>query len=182
MHLVRDGREPLNDFSQALRAEKMRKRNNWEPLWHYTQEGFYYAQLKRYLERFDQSQIRVYLYENFSANPFDVIQDILRFLAVDESFIPDMSIRYNVSGIPKNHMLHTFLSKKNPVKMILKSFLPRGSRRRIRNNLMNRNLEKSPLSSELRRQLIDLYREDILKLQELSSGTYQNGWNEGVTH
>ena len=167
MHLLREGREPLTDFAQALRAEDVRRRNNWEPLWHYTQVGFYYSQLKRYVDRFDQSQIRVYLYEDFNINPLGVIKDIFRFLEVDEAFIPDMSIRYNVSGIAKNKILHTFLTKKNPIRAILKPFLPARTRRRIRNNLMNRNLSKPPLSPAVRRQLIDIFREEILKSQEL---------------
>ena len=167
MHLVREGREPLTDFEQALRAEEMRRRSNWGPLWHYTQRGFYYTQLKRYLDRFDQRQIKIYLYEDFNANPLSIIKDIFRFLEVDEDFTPDISLRYNVSGIPKNRVLHTFLSKKNPIKMILEPILPVGLRQRIRIKFMNRNLTKSQLSPAIRKQLIDIFREDILKLQEL---------------
>ena len=167
MHLVREGREPLTDFEQALRAEEMRRRSNWGPLWHYTQRGFYYTQLKRYLDRFDQRQIKIYLYEDFNANPLSIIKDVFRFLEVDEDFTPDISLRYNVSGIPKNRVLHTFLSKKNPIKMILKPILPVGLRQRIRIKFMNRNLTKSQLSPAIRKQLIDIFRDDILKLQEL---------------
>jgi hypothetical protein len=167
MHLVREGRELLTDFDQALRAEEMRRCSNWEPLWHYTQEGFYYTQLKRYFDRFDQRQIKVYLHEDFSTNPLGILQDIFNFLEVDDVFIPDFSIRYNVSGIPRNRVLHTFVSKQNPVKMILKPFLSVRLRHRIRTKLMNRNLVKPPLSPAVRKQLIDLYREDILKLQNL---------------
>jgi hypothetical protein len=167
MHLVREGREPLADLAQALREEETRIHNNWGPLWHYTQGGYYYSQLKRYFDRFDRGQIKIYLYEDFTTKPHGVIQNIYQFLEVDETFTPDIDIRYNTSGTPKNELLHTFLIKKNPVKTILKTFFPAKLRRHIRNNLMNRNLVKLPLSPALRRQLIDVYREDILKLQEL---------------
>jgi len=167
MHLVREGREPLADFTQALQEETIRISSNWGPLWHYTQEGFYYIQLKRYFDRFDQRQIKVYLYEDFVTNPGGIIKDIFRFLEVDEAFVPNMSIRYNVSGIAKNKALHAFLTKKNPIKTVIRLVFSDRLRRRIRNNLMNRNLVKPPLAQALRKQLIDIYREDVLKLQEL---------------
>lgn len=168
MHLTREGREPLAEFAQALREEERRISNNWSPLWHYAQGGFYYSQLKRYFDKFDQRQIKVYLYEDdFGTYPLGVIKDIFCFLEVDDRFIPDMSVRYNVSGIAKNKALHTLLTKKNPIKRVIRPFFPEGLRRRIRNKFMNRNLVKPALAPALRKQLINVYREDILKLQEL---------------
>lgn len=167
LHLGRDGREPLIDFAQALREEKARIENNWEHIWHYQQMGFYYTQLKRYYDIFDRSQIKVYLYEDFKTRPFSILQDIFRFLGVDETFIPDMSIKANVSGIPKKKVMHDFLTKPNPIKTILKPFFPARLRQRIVTDLKNRNLVKPELSPEIRKQLIQMYREEILKLQDL---------------
>ena len=59
--LRREGVEPLEDFTEAMVAEKERMENNWSPTWHYQQKGFYYNQLKRYFELFEKSQIRIYL-------------------------------------------------------------------------------------------------------------------------
>lgn len=127
---VRDGREPLPDFAEALEQEETRMRNNWEWAWQYTRIGFYYIQLQRYLEKFDRSQIRVYLFEDFCTKPADVLRDIFQFLGVDDSFMPNMSIRHNVSDISQN-----------PTKLML--------------------------SPEVRRRLVELYQEDIFRLQEL---------------
>ena len=81
----------LRIFTQAMSAEKERIFNHWSHRWHYRQKGFYYIQLKRYFERFDASQIKIYLYEDFKDNPLRVIQDIFRFLDVDDTFVPNMS-------------------------------------------------------------------------------------------
>lgn len=161
LHSIRYNCEPLNDFAQALQEEEVRIRDNWGFLWHYKQKGFYYVQLKRYFDLFDQEQIRVYLYEDLNTNPNRVLRDIFQFLSVDENFAPDISTKHNVSGIPKNRTLQAIGMSLNP---ILKSFLPVGLHRSIRNRIL---IKPPELPLEIRRQLIEVYREDILKLQAL---------------
>ena len=73
---VRNRREPLSDFAQALEQEETRMRDNWEWAWQYIGIGFYYVQLQRYFDDFDRSQIKVYLFEDFNTNPTGVLQDI----------------------------------------------------------------------------------------------------------
>lgn len=174
LHMIRDGREPFNDFAEALQAEAERIQNNWAPIWHYKQAGFYYTQLKHYYEVFEREQIRVYLYEELNNETISVLRDIYNFLGVDNTFVSDVSKRYNVSGVPKNkrlHALHLFLLRPHPVKSIFKPLLPRKMRRPLleglTNAIRNRNLAKPPFPVEVRRQLTEVYREDILKLQEL---------------
>jgi len=101
LHLLRDGREPLTNFACALEAEEERIRSNWEHIWHYRQMGFYAAQLRRYYRCFRPEQIRVYLYDTFQKDPTGVIADILRFLEVDPTFTPDLSVRHNESYVPR---------------------------------------------------------------------------------
>lgn len=167
--LIREGREPLTDFAQALQAEERRIRQNWVPLYYYQQLGFYYAQMKRYFDLFNRDQIRVYLYEDLSTNSASMLPDIFQFLGVDDTFTPDLTSRYNKSGIPRNKALNTFLRTQYPIKSIFKPLLPEALRRRLVVSFQNLNLEKPPsLPSKLRRQLIEMYREDILKLQDLT--------------
>lgn len=132
LHLVRDGREPLRNFAQALQEEEVRICNNWEHIWHYQQMGFYYIQLNRYFNTFSRQQIRVYLFEDFITNPVYMLKDIFQFLGVDDSFIPNLSIKHNVS-INSKDQKHTKLMLKIPV----------------------------------RRRLVEVYKEDVFKLQEL---------------
>jgi hypothetical protein len=88
-------------------------------------------------------------------------------LEVDDNFIPDTSTKYNVTGIPKNKFLHELLSKQNFLKTSVKAIMPQGLRRKLAMNLKNANLVKPEFSLEIRKQLIEIYREDILKLQNL---------------
>ncbi len=175
LNLMRTGGEPLNDFPRALREEETRIRSNWGFLHRYQDLGFYYVQLKRYFEIFDSTQIRVYLYDDLRNNPVRVLQDIFKFIGVDVAFVPDMSTKFNVSGIPKNKVLHNFLTGENPIKTIFRPFLPANLRAKLINRYYEKGLDKPQLSAEVRHQLIHIYREDILKLQDLSQRDL-SGW------
>lgn len=165
LHFVRDGQEPLTDFARALQEEETRIRNNWA-FGRYASRGFYHAQLKRYLGTFDRSQIKIHLYEDFGTDPVGVLGDTFRFLGVDDAFVPEMSVRPNVSGVPNNRALHALLTRPERIKTILKPHLPPGLLR-FAGDLRDRNLHKPQLAPEQRRRMVESYREDILKLQDL---------------
>lgn len=159
--------ETILDFDDALRAEPERIANNWPWPWHYKNLGYYHEQLKRYYQRFDPKQIKVYLYEDFSAQNVAVMQDMYGFLGVNRHFEPDISLQYNFSGLPKNKVLQYFLTGPNPFQTALKPLLPTGLRRKIVSKIKRKNLTKPSLSPELRSRLTETYREETLKLQAL---------------
>jgi hypothetical protein len=167
-YMVRRGYEPLGDFWAAAQAEKERIHKNWQPVWHYVNHGFYYGQIKRYLDVFPAPQIKVCLYDDLVADPVKFVQGIFCFLQVNETFVPDVSRRYNEGRIPRNRTLHQVLVKPNPVKSLFKLLVAQKLRRRLEIILREKNLQApSPLSAELRARLRKLYREDILQLQNL---------------
>lgn len=171
LHNVRHGIEPLADFAQALEAEEIRVRNNWRGHWHHKQQGLYYVQLKRYFDTFDRAQIRCYLHEDLKVDPTGLLQDVFEFLGVDVTFVPDVSFRPNMSGLPRHKTLHWFLTRLNRIKPIVKPLLPHELRQWIvatHTNLQNRNLVKPLLPLEMQRRLIQThYKDDILNLQNL---------------
>ncbi|BBB33400.1 sulfotransferase [Thermotomaculum hydrothermale] len=169
LHLIRDEREYLT-FEEALEQEEQRISNNWRLIWHYKNVGFYYKQVKAYLDNF--SNVKIYLYDDFKETPLAVVQDIFRFLEVDDSFIPKtIKMRFNVSGIPNNKFLHNFLMKPNTLKSIVRPFvkalIPKDMRMKIKIKLLQKNLKKPQMNPETKEYLKNLYKEDMLKLQEL---------------
>lgn len=169
-HLIRDGREPLPNFADALQAEEARMRANWQYLWHYQHLGFYYAQLSRYVERFPRAQLAVYTFDQFSTDPLGTLREIFHFLDVDSSFAPDISRRLNRSGMPKSKQLHRYLMRPRLNRSLLRRSLPPALRRWVYDTVMQWNITSSAkleFPEETRRYLIDLYREDILELQTL---------------
>jgi hypothetical protein len=169
--LIRNGRERIRDFARALEEEEVRVRDNWWPDFHYVRIGLYYQQLQRYFKLFRTDQIRVYLYEDLCLDPAGMLRDIFRFLEVEDTFIPQASIRYNASGIPKNRTLHVGLQKLRRVEPFAARIFPERQMQlllRIGSNLHNRNLSSQRLSPQLREKVTEAYfREDILRLQGL---------------
>lgn len=163
---TRDGYETLT-FEEALQAEEKRILDGFRPGWHYKQVGFYSAQVKRYLEHFPPEQIKIYLHEDLEKNSADVTRDVYKFLGVETAYNPELT-RENKSGIPKSRLLQDMFTKDNPLKTAVKPFLPVALRKSIYQSVRKHNLGAKPvLSPEIRQELIELYREDIDKLQTL---------------
>ncbi|MDJ1172835.1 sulfotransferase family protein [Roseofilum capinflatum] len=165
------------DFNQAIQAEETRISQGWSHNWHYIRRGFYYTQLNRYFDRFDASQIRIYLYEDLIKDKLAVAQNIFEFLGVDRTFTPNFTKTHNKTEVPKNRTVNTLLNRPNPIKAVLKPLLPTGLRKRIATNLKQRNQGKPKLPDQTRKQLINIYRQDILQLQDLINRDLSN-WLE----
>ena len=137
-------------------------------------KGFYSTQLQYYFEHFDKSQIKIYLYDDLKANPVKLMQDLYKFIGVDNSFYPDMSEKVQTAQIPKSRLVNKLLRKQNPVRSFvaknLKLFLPEAQRQKLRSQLIKLNSDgkdKAKLNQEERKILQDLYQEEIVSLQEL---------------
>ena len=117
---------------------------------------------------FDRGQIKVYLYQDFKTDTVGMLQDLYQFLGVDATFVPDTSMRHGVTGIPKNKVWHALSWSKRlaPFKTVIKSFLPVGLKQRI-DRLTVSNRVRPPLAPEVRQAWIEVYRDDILQLQDL---------------
>jgi len=167
LHAVRIGREPLTDFAQALREEDDRIWYNWHYQFHYRNRGLYYAQLKRYFEVFGREKVGVWLYEDLSNDPIGVVQSVLRFLGVNDTFTPDISRKHNPSRIPKSEFARFTIRLMNTTLPVVSKVSPpasEGFRQLVNSRIL---AESPPIDPEIRKQLREGYRKDILKLQEL---------------
>ncbi len=159
--------EPL-ELAQAIAQEEERIRNNWGWDWHYVSMGMYYNQLKLYLDLFDREQIKVFLYEDFCLDPVGVVQAIYRHIGVDDTFVPDISKRNKVSYASRSLMLNRLLNSSNRLGSDLKRLLPKTLYKRFifYSNRWN-SIPVPPMASDIRERLKALFREDIIKLQDL---------------
>jgi hypothetical protein len=164
--LKHDGFEHLG-FREALAAEDQRVADRWSHRWHLRRRGFYAKQLKAYFELFKPEQIRIYLYEDLTRDAIAVLQDIFRFLDLDDTFVPDTSVRHNEYRVARSPALHAFLTESRRTKNLLKPLLSFEVRQRIKGPINRRNQSKPPLAGELRHQLIEVFREDISELQAM---------------
>lgn len=168
LHLVRSGREPLRDFGAALDAEDERVARGWEWSWHYTRMGFYHTHLTRYLDVFDREQLTIRLFEDFKADPVAFSQEIFRVLGIDDAFVPDTSLRYEKTGVPRSNRFQRFLhNPDNLLRRLSRYVLTEPVRERILTVMKNVNLSKPPLAPAVRTRLVETFREDVLRLQDL---------------
>jgi hypothetical protein len=173
LHTLRSGREPLDDFGEALRAEQGRVEQNWHHLYHYRARGLYHEQLLRYHEAFGPDKVRVHLYEDLSRNPAGVVQDICRFVGVDDSFEPDTSVRYNASGVPRSGAVSALVRRSSgALGPALKRVVPFGFRQKVKGRVY---AAAPPMPEEAREELAEYYREDVGRLQDLI-GRDLSGW------
>lgn len=165
-HLVREGHETLS-LEEAFVKEKERISSKWIDLFHYQKVGFYHRQLEHYFKLFEREQIKIYLYDDLEKDTFKVVQNIFAFLNVDSSFVPDLT-RKNVSGIPRSRFVYDLFTKDNILKSACKPLLGNKIRRKVHKYIATETLKpkpKLPLATKLK--LVEVYREDILRLQDL---------------
>lgn len=168
-HNRRLGREPLADFGAALAAERERVEYGWIPTVHYRGRGRYGEQLTRYLELFPRDRLIVFLQEDLSRRPAEMMAELCRFLGVDDNFEFDTTKRHNVTdGVPKRIWLSRLFAEQSRLKDAARKVVPVAVRNALFERFYHSNFEKRPpLDPAIRRMLRDEFRDDILVLQDL---------------
>lgn len=170
LHVLREGREPARDFIHALDMEPARIRERWPILYRYVDAGRYAGQLDRYFQTFQPDQIRIYLYDDLRADPVAVTQDCFRFLGIDPAFVPDVSARYNESGLPRSPFLYALLRGPQSLKRLRRTarmYLAGGRLHTTYVRLKSRNLVKPAIPAEASRRLKTIFEPEISKLQNV---------------
>ena len=167
MHHIRDGWENIS-FEQALDDENRRIEENWGWSYHYVKTGMYYYQVKAYLDNF--RQIKIYFFEELKFKD-SLLKDLYAFLEVRFTKELKDNKEYNVSGYPRNKLIHNLLNKDNAIKKIIKpvvnSILPKGSIQKVVSNIQNKNLKKVSMKNDTRERLKNVFEDDIKKLSNL---------------
>ena len=164
---VRDGREPLS-FEEAVNGEEERMRMNYSFDYFYVDRGYYFKQVKAYLENFNH--VKVILFEDLKANPLQVLKELCAFLEVDDSHPFSLLDAQNESSVPRWPRLSKMVTAESSLKYKFWFMLPEKLRRRIRNlfsRLSSDSSIKPEMSNAMRARLTELYRKDILELQRL---------------
>jgi hypothetical protein len=125
----------------------------------------YLKPCQRYLECFPRNRLKVVRAEALNAQPATVLKDIFSYLEVDPAFVPDTSTQFNKGGVPRSRWLHWLLNSRHV--RTLRPYVPAALRAGFK-PLKQANLrEPPPLPGEARARLIELLRDDILRLQDL---------------
>lgn len=132
----------------------------------HVRESLYFQKFSRYFEAFPREQIKVYLFDEFKKDPTAIMRDVFSFIGVDAGFTPDTSTQHNPANVPRSRLVNRVFYHPYTIRAT-KAVVPE---RRLdwAKRIRNLNLEDPPkFSEDLRADLLDHYREDILNLQEL---------------
>ena len=132
----------------------------------FVQGGFYFERLTRYFDRFPPEHIQVHLFDDFSADTLGVMQRMFRFVRVDDTFRPNVGVRHNVGYSPRSRALSAFVARRD-VRRIAKRIVPPPVRPLMRRALRANQAAIPTMPATLSAEMEELYREDILRVQEL---------------
>ncbi len=133
--------------------------------------GLYHRKISKYLEYFDTEQLKVVTFQYFQNNFSHIIKEIFLFLEVNpEIHIEKPGVR-NKGGVPKNKLLFDSMERmRKEFNTTVRPFISDAMVDRMYNfytNMRNQTLKKPPeLPTGTRHKLLELYRDDILKLQD----------------
>jgi hypothetical protein len=168
LQAVRLGKEPLLDFREALSRESERIRGRWPPLFWYKHNGLYHRQLAEYFSRFPQGRIRILFSDDLRRDAAGFMADLYRYLGADPEYKPDTSMKFNPGGLPRHLVFYRWMLWMRYRTRFLDGVLPVALRYPLLSALRNGLLRPAPpMPDEVRLELIEYYREDILELQNL---------------
>lgn len=140
--------------------------------------GFYYEQVKRYLDIFGVTQVKIFINEDLKEDMLQVILSVYDFLDIDSSHIPDLKKKYNVYQYPRNAFIK-YLYHLKCLRSFARSIIPNNFVETVKSNLLLRG-EKPQLSIDTSNHLKLLYRDNILQTANLI-GRDLSHWCGGVT-
>jgi Sulfotransferase domain len=172
--MVREGYEDAPTFAAALELESSRicdpafpeTCSEFHHSYYYYATGLYTEQVRRFLETFGRDNVRVYIFEEFAADPRATCRDIFEFLDVDPDFEPAIAI-HNEARLPASPRLQFWLRNHAPRYFF---FLRSRLRRKMLDSLMalNTNRGSTPRREpEVEARLFERYRDDIRELERI---------------
>lgn len=108
-HLMHDGQNEYGGIAD-LTAEQLQRLVVRDEK--YVRRSRYAESLTPFFDHFDRKQIGIYFYDDVQDRPLELIQQVYKFVGVDESFVPDgLTKRLNKSQNYRSVTLHRLASR-----------------------------------------------------------------------
>jgi hypothetical protein len=171
------GVENIKDFEKAWRAESRRKNGrdipftSLEPkLLYYSEWGKFGEQIERLFSCAKRENIKVIIFDDFVKNTKEIYEEVLQFLNVksgNKMFFPIINEGKSLRLPWLQRILSFFIYRGLIVRKnlgIIRKDL--GLSKKLL-SLNSKPLEKNPLNASFKRELIEFYRDDVIKLSKL---------------
>ena len=127
--------------------------------------GFYFEQVKRYLDIFGEEQVRVFINEDLKEDTSQVLLSVYDLLDITPHFMPAVKKQYNVYQKSRNKLVKHLYRVKS-VRNLARRLLPDSMVDSVRDSLFF-GQEKPELSASIREHLNKLYRNNVLQTGDL---------------
>lgn len=148
------GEQVHHEFSIALRRDH-------ELL---VESSNYWRQLEPYRARFPDSQIKVVFFEDFAADPEEVMRDVYCFLGVEPIDLKGTTVHRNPSTGKRGTPPWLSRLRALPSYRLLRGALPGGLRARIRKRFLQREIASPEWTPDLREWVLHQLRNDSMQL------------------
>jgi len=172
-----NGNEDVEDFAQALRLEPQRQNGEHLPADPHPVHGLiyhdipkYYRQVERYFDVFGRENVKVILFDEFSADTAAVFSDTLDFLGVDNRYTPTFRVVNPNRRIRSGRLKKFIYHPPQALIRLARLLFPKHLRRKLVKGLVDVNtkpVKRKEMSLALRAELNDYYREDVRALGKL---------------
>jgi len=127
--------------------------------------GMYYEQVKRYLDIFGPSSVKIFFFESFAKDPKKTVNDILCFLGISGEFFISES-NFNAFAKPKGKIAQ-FLLSNNTIRKLGNRFISSSTRLKFREKFLLTKIPKPTMKENERDFLRQLYKADVKNLEKL---------------
>lgn len=161
-------------FEQALKKDSLGEKFRIIPFG-LKKNNLYYKNVKAYLDAFGKENVKIIIFEEWIRNTTKTLEEICDFLNIERIQFNETKKIHNVSGIPENNFQVNFYKKllfsNGKLKKMYRNLLSYDVRMKIhclvRRALLEKNLHKEKIKEETKQSLMEYYREDVKKTEEL---------------
>ncbi|UZD23863.1 sulfotransferase family protein [Algoriphagus halophytocola] len=164
-HYLMDKKLGLVNLSYSDIVNRSIVHNNMDLYYQqYVGLGFYYEQIKRYLNVFGEDKVKIFLFEDLTSDLPNVMKGIYKFLGVSQEFKAKTEVSHNSYVQPKNKFIGRLYGNR-----ILRKFLKQivGEKTEYIKSLILKKGKKPDLSEDLKLNLKLLYSENLTKTSKL---------------
>ena len=165
---LRDGIELGGSFEAIVEQEKVLVAQGKREQSGIVGSSLYSEGIAAFLKTFGRDRLGIWLYDDLRDRPVETLQEMFRFLGVNDGFVPDMSGRRNAGGVHRSRIVATVFNRPNPIRAAARRLLAPAVRERLRDKVRSLSVTKAPrLDAATGAALLDYFRPDIAELQPL---------------
>ncbi len=174
-HYLYSGQEDIADFNEALAAEGDRKAGQrlspnalFPKAMLYSEVYRYARQVRLYFEEFGAENVKIILFDDFTADPARIYRETLDFLGVSDSFTPRFDVVNQAKVVSPG--LSRFLLRSPRLRKIIHAVIPRRLHQRgytALTHVTGRIERSSRIPSTLRAELLPRFQPDIEELEQV---------------